>query len=157
MKLGEAEFSHCGNYRYLLTRTLPKKTGKSALFVMLNPSTANEFKNDPTIARCVKFAEREGCDNLTIVNIFALRSTDPKVLKSHPDPIGPLNRDIVAREIMKVYSKEGLAVLAWGANFLAEPFNRQFTGSGLWCLGKNRNGSPKHPLYVKSDKKLELF
>ena len=76
-------------YRYLLTRrwgTVP-----AMVWIMLNPSTADAFAEDPTIRRCLIFAHREGCGGLTVVNLFALRSTDPKALTRHPDPVGPAN------------------------------------------------------------------
>jgi len=160
VKLGAAKFSPCGTYRYTLTRTIPQPVRwvKPALFIMLNPSTADEFKNDPTITRCINFAAREGCTKLTIVNLFALRSTDPSALKHHEDPVGPENMAAIVEEIEKVTKfSNGLVIVAWGANPKAESFGKWLSGLGYYCLGKNKNGSPKHPLYVNSAKKLELF
>ena len=159
MKLGNTLFSECGTYRYTLTRKIPQPVRwvKNALFIMLYPSTADEFQNDPTITRCINFASREGCTDLTIVNLFALRSTDPKMLKIHSNPVGPKNQEIFLKELEKAERTNGLVVTAWGANPLAEPFNRELRGLDFHCLCLNKNGSPKHPLYVKSDKELELF
>lgn len=153
--MSRALFSDCKQYRYILIRDLhPSLHGKRALFIMLNPSTADEVKNDPTIRRCISFAEREGCHSLTVVNLFALRSTDPKVLKNHRDPIGPDNDGIL--DVLMHSHKNSLRVAAWGANPIAkERGNALIEKYGpLLCLGITKNGSPKHALYVKTDQPL---
>src|SRR5690606_18576726 len=92
---GTARFSPCGQYRYLLTRPIPapfwKPDAGEAVFVMLNPSTADASEDDPTIRRCIGFAKEWGCTGLTVANLYALRSTDPKGLWKHRDPVGPEN------------------------------------------------------------------
>lgn len=154
-----AEFSECGTYRYVLKRRIPSllRWHHPALFIMLNPSTADEVKNDPTIRRCISFAEQQGCTELTVVNLFALRATDPKKLKTHEDPIGPLNDQRIAEMIE--HHKLGIVVAAWGAHPFAkaraEGIRRKF--GPFSCLGITKNGSPRHPLYVKSDQKLLEF
>ena len=153
---GEAEFSDCGTYRYVLRRRnpIPLRWVRSILFVMLNPSTADEVKNDPTIRRCIYFAGRLGGSELTIVNLFALRSTDPKKLLTHPEPVGPLNDAAIEREI----DKAAVIVLAWGAHKAAKQRGKQLLESidyqtmfRVQCLGTSRDGSPRHPLYIKKD------
>lgn len=150
-----AEFSECGTYRYTLTRLLssPCRWVRPALFIMLNPSTADATNNDPTIRRCISFAERSGCTHLTVVNLFALRATDPRELKKHHDPVGPFNDRHIALQIMKHHDiVGGLVVAAWGAHPLAkERADYIFKTYGdIKCLGTTMNGSPRHPLYVKS-------
>ncbi|HEP1206998.1 TPA: DUF1643 domain-containing protein [Stenotrophomonas maltophilia] len=153
-----AVISDCGNYRYLLTRpsevTRPERG--TALFLMLNPSTADAAVDDPTIRRCRGFAKAWGCNGLTVANLFALRSTDPAMLLSHADPIGPLNDDWLRR----LAHEYGDVVCAWGAHSMAvgrsivvAQLLRQ-AGARLWCLGATKHGFPRHPLYVRSDQPL---
>ncbi|MGT2474582.1 DUF1643 domain-containing protein [Paraburkholderia terrae] len=152
-----AVISPCGTYRYLLTRAAeslsPLKS--TALFVMLNPSTADATLDDPTIRRCRQFAKLWDCDGLAVANLYALRATDPALLWSHPDPVGPDNDNYLwsfARESDNV-------VCAWGSN--AEPGRAARVacilidaGARLWCLGTTKDGSPRHPLYVRSNHPL---
>ena len=56
--VSEAVYSDCERYRYLLTRVWGP--GPKALFVMLNPSTATEVQNDPTVERCERRARALG-------------------------------------------------------------------------------------------------
>jgi len=152
-----AIISPCGTYRYLLKRHAesmsPMKT--TALFVMLNPSTADSRFDDPTIRRRRGFAKLWDCNGISVANLYALRSTDPVALWSHPDPVGPDNDDYLwnfAREC-------GDVVCAWGSNAKPERAARVASilidaGARLWCLGTTKDGSPRHPLYVRSDQPL---
>ncbi|MEX3933462.1 DUF1643 domain-containing protein [Paraburkholderia phymatum] len=152
-----AIISPCGQYRYLLMRHAESMspTKSTALFVMLNPSTADATLDDPTIRRCRGFARLWDCNGLAAANLYALRSTDPAALWSHPDPVGPDNDDYLrnlAREC-------GLVVCAWGSNAKAERAAHVASiltdaGARLWCLGTTNDGSPRHPLYVRSDQPL---
>jgi hypothetical protein len=121
---------------------------------MLNPSTADATKDDPTIRRCVKFAERHKCTKLTVVNLFALRATDPGELLTHPDPIGPLNR-LHLEEQVDIH-QHGLIIAAWGSHPFAKVRAAQVIESfgPFMCLGRTKDGSPRHPLYVKGDTPL---
>ena len=152
----KAEISECGTYRYTLKRDINQaiRWVKPCLFIMLNPSTADAVQDDPTIRRCIKFSEREGCTSLTVVNLFALRATDPNELKKHSDPIGPLN-DQRIEEMVDNHSL-GIVVAAWGAHPMAQKRGTDVrTKFGLFkCLGITKNGSPKHPLYVRADQEL---
>lgn len=152
-----AVISACGSYRYLLKR--PREVAHpergAALFIMLNPSTADGSQDDPTIRRCRGFARSWQCAGLTVANLYAFRSTDPKVLRYVQDAVGPDN-DAWLRRLAYEYRE---AVCAWGAN--AEPHRvaqvaRIFRNEGarLWCLGTTKSGAPRHPLYVKADQAL---
>lgn len=152
-----AEFSECGTYRYTLTRQLstPLRWVRPALFIMLNPSTADAVNNDPTIRRCISFAEREACTHLTVVNLFALRATDPRELKKHKDPVGPDNDTHIWNMIAQ--HRHGITVAAWGAHPFAKERERFILDNSygdIHCLGTTKSGSPRHPLYVKSDQPL---
>lgn len=124
------------------------------LFVMLNPSTADEAEDDPTVRRCLGFAKREGFGELVVVNLYAFRATNPKELKQVFDPIGSENDEWIknATEFADV------TVAAWGAN--AEParsckVKRLLTNPQH--LGLTKAGFPKHPLYLKADTQLEAW
>lgn len=153
-----AEISSCGTYRYLLTRQsrISNPSHQTVLFVMLNPSTAGATVDDPTIRRCLGFAERWAAAGIAVVNLYALRATDPRVLRGHPDPVGPENDDWIARAA--IYAG-GNAICAWGAN--AEPARVRLVvtmlsrrGITLWCLGTTKHGHPRHPLYVPGNQPL---
>ena len=159
-----AEFSEDDLYRYVLKRKIeiPYVCGgaKPMLFIMLNPSTATEVNNDPTVRRCVSFAERELCPELYVVNLFALRSSDPKLLShTRKDPIGPFNNEILKNMINWIKSENGLIVAAWGANAIARGPGEELTKKfgPFLCLGTTKHGAPRHPLYVKSNQLLETY
>ena len=148
-----AVISPCGKYRYLLTRDwqrplLMSSYQCSMLFVMLNPSTADAEVDDPTIRRCMGFARREGCYGIRVVNLFALRATNPAEMSRVEDPVGPLNDSYIE---FHAHINESPIVVAWGKHqgasqrLKALPVLR---GQKLLCLGTNKDGSPKHPLYV---------
>lgn len=158
--MNTALFSECRTYRYVLTRDtqVPLRWVRPMLFIMLNPSTADATKNDPTIHRCIYFAERFGATSLTVVNLFALRATDPRKLKKHKDPVGPENDAFVQSEIER-HSRSGVVVAAWGANPMAkfrgsEIIDMNAEHARILCLGVTKSGAPRHPLYVKNDQPL---
>jgi len=146
-------FSPCRRYRYTLSRSI-NTGGKQVLFVMLNPSTADEVQNDPTIRRCIRFAQREGGSILNVVNLFAWRSTDPGVLGEVLDPIGPDND----RHIVEAATKSSLIVCAWGVHgaFMqrGKAVQQLLADRPLYALGFTKDGAPRHPLYVKGDAPL---
>ena len=142
----QAIFSPDRTYRYLLTRDLTFGAG-TALFIMLNPSTADETVDDPTIRRCMGFAKTWGYRNLEVCNLFALRATNPKALAEHVDPVG-MDNDI---HIAGAVSRSCLTVLAWGNHGVLFNRGEQVARSLFvqpWCLGITKVGEPKHPLYV---------
>jgi len=133
---------------------------RSVLWVMLNPSTADDTVDDPTIRRVrgftSRFSERLGVYGFTVVNLFALRSTDPRVLTGSDADIGPDNDRVIAEEAKRA----ALIVCAWGAHptFGRAAQVRKLLGSApLWCLGTTKAGAPRHPLYIRADKQLEVF
>ena len=118
---------------------------------MLNPSTADADEDDPTIRRCKSFAQREGCSALEVVNLYAHRATDPKQLWQVLDPIGPEND----RYITDAVEHAGVVIAGWGAHakrMRAKAVERLLPGA--FALGFTKQGSPKHPLYIKSDAPL---
>jgi hypothetical protein len=157
-----AEISDCGLYRYWLTRSWIQagEQPRVMTFCLLNPSTADAMLDDPTVRRCVGFAQREGCNALRIVNLYALRSTDPQTLWSVPDPVGPRN----SQALQETMTSSRLFVCGWGRHArpdglkhlrwaLSHADQCGFT-MRLHCLGTNKDGSPKHPLYIKADQPL---
>lgn len=133
-----------GDYRYRLTRvwdpTLPTIT-----FVLLNPSTADAEHLDPTLRRCVGFAQRDGFGGMVILNLYAFRSTNPKVMRAAADPVGPENDRVLA-------SATGVVVAGWGVNADAARVAQAVALlPPLQALGVTKRGHPRHPLYVRGD------
>jgi len=157
-----AVYSDCEHYRYLLTRVWDK-TRPRALFVMLNPSTATEVQNDPTVERCERRARTLGFGAFRVTNIFAWRATDPKEMRAQPDPVGPEN-DAAIRDSVDWATGAGAKIIcAWGAHgahldrgAAVERLLRA-TGRELWHLGLTKAGAPKHPLYIGYDRQPELW
>jgi hypothetical protein len=150
---GDAEsvavYSDCEAYRYELTRVWDG-AGRKALFVMLNPSTATEVQNDPTVERCERRARALNFGAFRVCNIFALRQTDPKLMRAHPEPVGPAND----AAILDGCGWADTIVCAWGTHGEHLDRGRQVealmrgTGAPLFTLGRTRQGHPRHPLYI---------
>ena len=144
-----AVYSDCEAYRYTLTRVWDA-AGEKAVFVMLNPSTATETQNDPTVERCERRARALGFGAFRVTNIFAYRATDPKVMRAVPDPIGPDNDAAIADGAAWA---DGI-ICAWGSHGAHLDRGHQvevmLRGAGyeLHHLGLTLSGSPKHPLYI---------
>ena len=141
-------------YRYELARSLRHSLfddPRTVLFVMLNPSTADETTDDPTIRRCIGFARSWGFTELRVANLFAMRATDPRELRTAADPIGLGNDEALAREI----ARAGLVVAAWGVHGTFLDRDRKVVAAHpetRWtCVGTTRDGHPRHPLYVRAD------
>lgn len=146
-----AWYSDCGTYRYRLMR----RWGAEALLgaVLLNPSTATETAEDPTVARLVRRARAAGFGGIVLVNLFALRATDPAALARASDPEGPEN------DAAFVYLPETV-LCAWGNGGLAPGrvvVPRLRAGRRLLCLGRTRLGAPRHPLYVAAARGMEKW
>ncbi len=148
-----AVISPCGDYRYVLTRPIQQTTPahKPCLFAMLNPSTADANTDDRTISRCIGFATAWGCSSLTVVNLFAYRSTNPAALLTVDDPHGPDNSHHIADQLDR--HRNSLIIVAWGARRIAQnaPAQKAFRSTPVLCLQKTASGAPKHPLYVNGD------
>jgi hypothetical protein len=142
-----ATFSECRTYRYTLTRELGSGEG-TCVFIGLNPSTADETQDDPTIRRCIRYAREWGYARLVMLNLYAFRATDPKQMFKALFPIGPDNMRVIYEEA----AKADLVVCAWGAH--AEPVHEQHVMSLLptsHVLGLTAGGNPRHPLYMRAD------
>lgn len=144
-------------YRYALWRIFtPHRPRRIMSLIGLNPSTATEMQDDPTVNRCWKLAQREGMDALIMLNLFAWRSTDPYAMKKTPsDPIGPENNHY----LKLCTSMSDLVVAAWGIH--GEHMGRgdqvKALIPNLMCLGITKDGHPKHPLYLAANTKLVPF
>lgn len=144
-----AVYSDCEAYRYSLTRTWDHAAEK-ILFIMLNPSTATELQNDPTVERCERRARTLGYGAFQVTNIFAWRDTDPHKMRTAQDPIGAQNDAAIA----KGTTWADTILCAWGTH--GAHLNRgpqvEATLRGLaqplWHLGLSKAGHPKHPLYI---------
>ena len=152
-----AIFSPCRTWRYTLERWWAE--GQYVNFLMLNPSTADEVQPDRTVTRCIDFARAWSYAGLVVTNIFALRSTDPEALLHHSDPVGPDN-DV---RILRTALSAGLVIAAWGTWGKVDRRGEQVAailkGNGIkfHCLGKTKDGYPKHPLYLKATTKPQPF
>ncbi|MGY6694408.1 MAG: DUF1643 domain-containing protein [Roseinatronobacter sp.] len=144
-----AIYSSCGAYRYVLTREWNVGSPR-AVFVMLNPSTATEIQNDPTVERCERRARALGFGAFRVCNIFAFRATDPRVMRAATDPVGPEN-DAAIQESAQWAD---MVICAWGthgAHLSRGPRVASLlrsSGKRLWHLGVTKDGHPKHPLYI---------
>jgi hypothetical protein len=133
-----------GDYRYKLTRVWDAALS-TLTFVLLNPSTADAVQVDPTLRRCMAFARREGYGGLDVVNLYAFRTKDPKVLMAAADPVGPDNDAVLA-------AVTGTVVAGWGTNANARRIAQAVSLlPPLHALGVTKGGHPKHPLYVHGD------
>lgn len=148
-----ATFDASGRFRYLLWRTWDECLPR-ACFIMLNPSTANAERDDPTIRRCIGFGRSHGFGGIDVVNLFALRATEPALLPRTDFARGPANADYVRR----VIERSWITIAAWGVH-----------GAGHWralsvlsevelhCLGVTNSGEPRHPLYVHGSARLRRW
>lgn len=143
-----AEFSLCLKYRYFLRRVWDD-TKPICAWIMLNPSTADAQQDDPTIRKCMGFAQRWGCGGIVVANLFAWRATDPDALMDVADPVGPDNERWLAEA-----AKCGMVVLGWGAHKMATRQSekviarlRRCGAEPLW-LRVTANCQPSHPLYL---------
>ncbi|MGU9981531.1 DUF1643 domain-containing protein [Phreatobacter sp. HK31-P] len=148
-----AVFSTCRSWRYVLRRQW--RDGPCVGFVLLNPSTADEDNDDPTIRRCIAYAKAWGFGRLVLGNIFAFRATDPAVMRAAPDPIGPEN-DAHLRNI--VQESSGEIVCGWGVHGEFQgrgaavlDLIRAKSGREPQALSWTKGGHPGHPLYLRAD------
>jgi len=143
-----ATLSECRKYRFSLSRTWDE-TKPYAMFIGLNPSTADETENDPTIIRCINFAKSWGYGGVYMVNLFAYRATLPTDMKSAEDPVGEDND----KWLVRLSEKAGIVVGAWGnhGTFKNRADKVKKLIPDLHYLKLNKSGEPAHPLYLKAD------
>ena len=143
-----ATFSNCRKYRYALSRSWDDKK-KIVLFIGLNPSTADEKKDDPTIRRCINYAQSWGFGGLQVANLFAYRATKPTKLRYVENPVGDDND----QQLIKLSRMADLTVAAWGNEGALINRDKQVIKliPNLMCLKINKSGQPAHPLYQKKD------
>jgi len=143
-----AVFSTCNQYRYSLSRVWDIKR-KPALFIGLNPSTANETEDDPTIRRSMYYAYNWGFGGIIMVNLFAFRATMPIDLKKAKLPIGEENNKF----IIECQKKASIVIVAWGNNGALLSRDKEVLDfiTNPMCLKVNKSGQPAHPLYQKKD------
>jgi hypothetical protein len=156
----DADLSDDGLYRYRLTRRWGGQNDPCICWIMLNPSTADAVVDDPTIRRCISFSEAWGFGSLIVVNLFAFRSTDPDLLPSVEDPIGPRNDHAIRLAALEA----NRCIAAWGTKGGHRHRNadviRLVTDDcmeDMHALTITKDGHPKHPLYVKGDTVPTLY
>lgn len=150
------KFSPCRQYRYTLWREWDQLFNKEyAMFIGLNPSTADETKDDPTIRRCIGFAKAWGYGALCMTNLFAIRSTDPNAIKAFESSIG-IDNDYWIKECAK---EAGIIIAAWGNHGKYVGRDKQLAKmvTNLHCLGITQTGAPKHPLYLPKGSKPIIY
>jgi hypothetical protein len=148
-----AIFSDDRRYRYALWRRWDD--GPALLLIGLNPSKANEVKNDPTITRGIRRARESGFSAFLMGNLYAYVSTDPKVLLGGEDFVGEWN-DYYLRVMIRISSQR---LCGWGS---FKPVSQRAPAvlamiSEPYCLGINADGQPKHPLYVSYATPMERY
>jgi hypothetical protein len=161
--ISTAVISRCGQYRYLLGRIWnePAICGipRIALWVMLNPSTANAMRDDATIRRCIGFSKDWGYDGMEVANLFGFRARHPSAMASVADPVGPDND----AHIFGAAARAHLIIAAWGSHHAADaPRSVEVLAMlrkhrDVLCLGRTSNGAPRHPLYVRKSMVRELL
>jgi len=154
----DAVLSECRWYRYLLRRAWDHDRPR-ALFIMLNPSTADAETDDPTTRSCTRLCRAWEYGSFEIVNIYGWRASDPKELSKAIDPVGPENDHVIKAAI----SRCDTAICAWGAHPI-ELHRRdavlrliQRKEPLAYCLGRTKDGHPRHPLYIKTGTPLERY
>lgn len=153
-----AVYSDCELYRYSLTRVWDASQQR-VVFVMLNPSTATEVQNDPTIERCEQRSRALGFGGFCAVNIFALRATDPRDMRAAKDPEGPEN----AQALLDAAQWADMVIAAWGVHgehrgqgpAVAAQLHAE--GHRMYHLGLTKAGHPRHPLYLPYSAQPEFW
>lgn len=148
-----------GEYRYELRRGWGTDAEPKICWVMLNPSTADATKDDPTVRLCRGFSNRWGFGSMVIVNLFAFRSPHPKVLVAHSSPIGPHND----AAILGAATEADRVMAAWGVHGAhltrGAKVTQMLTSAGfeLWCLGTTKSGAPRHPRFVVPEAPIHRY
>ena len=150
----DAAFSPCRRYRYALWRTW-NQSKPSVLFIGLNPSTADEANDDPTLRRCINYAKAWGYGGVCIANLFAYRATKPNDLLARKRVLGKDNN----LWLIKLASEAGLVIAAWGNHGRYQHRASQVKSMirPLHYLKLTKQGQPSHPLYLKAELTPLLF
>lgn len=155
-----AVFSRCRTWRYTLWRNLTPEAYPVINVIGLNPSTATELVDDPTIRRCIGFAKLMHCGRLVMTNIFAYRATDPKaLLQMHRFAQGVEND----RYLLEQAQQAQIVVAAWGVHGSFRGRGQEVlemlvrNGVTVHCLGLTQEGYPRHPLYLAKNTPLEVW
>jgi hypothetical protein len=154
-------FSPDRKHRYTLWRELSMFEPKFVQFIGLNPSTADEVQDDPTIRRCIDFANQWGYGALCMTNLFGFRATDPADMKAAPDPVGADN----VAWLLSVAQQASMVLCAWGTDGIFKGQGKLVTleliragfEPKLRCLGFTKGGNPKHPLYLAASEQPRRF
>jgi len=144
------------DHRYVLRRHVNMLGSGTCCFIGLNPSTADDQRDDPTIRRCRGFAKRLGFQYLVMLNIFAFRSTDPVAMKQAADPVGPLNDHYIDQESRQA----SVVIAAWGHHGKFRGRDQEvmkLIQQDVWCFGTTKDGSPRHPLYLNQNAELQRY
>jgi hypothetical protein len=158
------------NYRYILARDIDQSSDSVLLVCMLNPSTADETINDPTISRLCRLAENGGFGRLLVLNLLGVRETQPIDIWRHEDPIGPDNWQMWDTVLQGLNPHRDSIALAWGraptvqhqllrfipALIQASHHLNAWSGS-LMTWVRNLDGSPRHPLYIPAHTHLKPY
>ncbi len=150
---GSALFSECGRYRHVLRRDWGDTGAPFVMFCMTNPSTAEHDVDDPTIRKDIHFTVMMGLASCVMVNVCDYRATDPKVLAT----VNPRS-DLNVKFIVEMAGKADRIIVAWGSlpkslRRYADDVKSALRGHQLYCMGKTKDGSPRHPLYLPKDLK----
>lgn len=143
-----------GEYRYLLHRAWSRAAGlRRVVWLMLNPSSVDEERDDPTIRRCAGFSRRAGAAGMTVVNLYALRSVHPDQLWTHPDPVGPDTDATLVTVLSAAAAHPWPVICAWGTSARSDRARAvvdlaRAARVSLLALGLTKDGHPRHPLYV---------
>ncbi len=154
----QAVYSRCDTYRYSLERCWDAARGR-LLFVMLNPSTASEAQNDPTVERCERRARQMEFGAFEVTNLFAFRATVPRDMRAAADPVGPGND----AAILQAASRADRIIAAWGVHGAHLDRGAQVAALLRGCarplfhLGLTLAGHPRHPLYLPYAKQPEAW
>ena len=155
-------FSDDRRYRYTLWRVWDLFNPNALMVIGLNPSTADECRDDPTVRRCIGFAKTFGFGALCMMNLFAFRATDPKAMKSEIfSPQEAANDSWLLHCADEANEGVTKIVCAWGVHGQwrdrDSAVEKLLSGNDLYCLGLTQAGYPRHPLYVKGDTKLQAY
>jgi hypothetical protein len=160
-----AYIDRSGENRFWLLRDWTSgRLPRTVVWVMLNPSTADGTIDDPTVRKCIGFAQRLGYNRMYVVNLFSLRATDPRELHNR---VGRLLANIAA--VRSRLEGADAVVFAWGASIVHAPFDppskavrwlaaaTEELDVEPWCLGVSKEGHPRHPLMLSYDAKLKMW